>query len=406
MSLRKMLCAGAMAGALTLVSVSPAFAAVWGTVTADGVNLRTEASTASNIAAVLNKDTKISVLGKNGAWFTLATENYGTAYIHGDYFKVTEADGVVAGDSVNVRSTAEIAENVLGKVNTDESLKVVGQTGNWYKVIYNGSEAYVSKDFVKGEMLEHFGETVAAVVDTASETESASQAVNFESGDVIGLVWASPGLNLRTQPNCTSGIVKLIPEGATIYVDEIDENGWAKVRCASGAEGYVAATYLKIDGMEPVETVILDTGYKAEEGEFDFNSEAGIEEGSLVDQIIAYAKKYIGTPYSWGGTDLNTGVDCSGFVYCVLKNFGISVTRTSKGMSVEGEHVDKGDLQPGDLVFFDSNGVNDGNVSHVGMYIGDGKYIHSSSGKAYGVTINGLSEDYSARTYVTARRVF
>ena len=68
MNLRKMLCAGALAGSLALVSVYPVSAAVWGTVTSDGVNLRTEASTVSNIATVLNKNTNITVAGKDGAW--------------------------------------------------------------------------------------------------------------------------------------------------------------------------------------------------------------------------------------------------------------------------------------------------------------------------------------------------
>ena len=127
---------------------------------------------------------------------------------------------------------------------------------------------------------------------------------------------------------------------------------------------------------------------------------------SLAQEIVDFAKQYIGTSYQWGGTNLKSGVDCSGFVYSVMKNFGISLSRSSASMAASnGSPVSKSDLQMGDLVFFDTSGANDGNISHVGIYIGNGKYIHSSSGAAWGVTISSLGDAYSARTYVTARRV-
>ncbi|MPN39735.1 Gamma-D-glutamyl-L-lysine dipeptidyl-peptidase [bioreactor metagenome] len=113
----------------------------------------------------------------------------------------------------------------------------------------------------------------------------------------------------------------------------------------------------------------------------------------------------MGTPYVYGGTNLNKGVDCSGFVYSVFKNFGIDLNRSSAGMASNGVYVEKSSLQPGDLILFDTTGANDGGISHVGMYIGNGQYIHSTSGREYCVTISDLNNDYGLRTYVTARRV-
>ena len=94
---------------------------------------------------------------------------------------------------------------------------------------------------------------------------------------------------------------------------------------------------------------------------------------------------------------------CSGFVYAVFRDFGISLNRNSASMANNGVAVSKSDLQAGDLVFFNTGG--DSTISHVGIYMGDGNYIHSTDGAAYGVTITSMSSSYSVNTYVTARRV-
>lgn len=105
-----------------------------------------------------------------------------------------------------------------------------------------------------------------------------------------------------------------------------------------------------------------------------------------------------------GRHDLNTGVDCSGFVYAVYKNFGITLSRSSASMTSNGVEVSKANLQAGDLVFFNTGG--NSSISHVGIYCGDGTYVHSTDGKGNGVTVTNLNSGYSANTYVTARRIF
>lgn len=94
--------------------------------------------------------------------------------------------------------------------------------------------------------------------------------------------------------------------------------------------------------------------------------------------IVNAAKNYIGTPYVWGGESMaEGGMDCSGFVYNALKDAGYKVGRTTaQGYRSYGTSVSKSDLQPGDLVFFGKNNK----ASHIGIYIGNGKMIHSSGG--------------------------
>lgn len=98
------------------------------------------------------------------------------------------------------------------------------------------------------------------------------------------------------------------------------------------------------------------------------------------NSIVDSAKKYIGTPYVWGGESMSEGgMDCSGFVYNALKDAGYNVGRTNaQGYRSYGAKVNKVDMQPGDLIFFGK----DGNASHIGIYIGNGQMIHSSGGSS------------------------
>ncbi len=118
-------------------------------------------------------------------------------------------------------------------------------------------------------------------------------------------------------------------------------------------------------------------------------------------EIIHYAKSFLGTPYRYGGTTRN-GVDCSGLVTAVYREFDISLPRSSADQSRVGDGVNRSNLEPADLVFFKTSGS--GTISHVGIYIGDGKFIHAST-SARKVRIDYLDDDYFRRRFRAARRV-
>ncbi len=119
------------------------------------------------------------------------------------------------------------------------------------------------------------------------------------------------------------------------------------------------------------------------------------------NKAIELAKAKVGKPYVWGATGPNS-FDCSGLTSWCYKQVGISIPRTSKEQSRYGKSVSKSNLQPGDLLFFSTNGT--GQVSHVGMYIGGGKMVHAANPKK-GVRYDDINSSYYSKTFTNARRV-
>ena len=106
--------------------------------------------------------------------------------------------------------------------------------------------------------------------------------------------------------------------------------------------------------------------------------------GDEREAIVAYAKQFLGNPYKYGGTSLTEGCDCSGFTMQVYSKFGYSIGRDSRTQSnASGSSIDASSLKKGDLIFYASEDT----INHVGIYIGDGKIIHSSNART-GITIS------------------
>ena len=94
--------------------------------------------------------------------------------------------------------------------------------------------------------------------------------------------------------------------------------------------------------------------------------------------VVAYALQFVGGKYRAGGNDPHTGADCSGFVKYVMEHAaGISMNRSSSSQATQGHKISSNDMQPGDLIFYGSGS----SISHVAMYIGDGKIVHASNSK-------------------------
>jgi len=120
-------------------------------------------------------------------------------------------------------------------------------------------------------------------------------------------------------------------------------------------------------------------------------------------QLLKDAKVFKGGKYVWGGTTPQ-GFDCSGYVQYLYNKHNIHLPRTAWAQSQKGTPVDKNNLQKGDLLFFLTDRSRGIPVTHVGIYIGDGKFIHAAS-KKKGIIISPVHHGYYAEKFVSAKRV-
>ncbi len=136
-------------------------------------------------------------------------------------------------------------------------------------------------------------------------------------------------------------------------------------------------------------------------------SVTNLPEDELQLHVVIKAVSYVGIAYRFGGTDAR-GVDCSGFITTLLRDVIPSLPRRVRDLYSFGLRVKKEELEPGDLIFFDTSGAvpTGTDPSHVGLYIGDEHFIHAASkGERTGVIISSLKKRYYVERYVGSRRV-
>lgn len=190
----------------------------------------------------------------------------------------------------------------------------------------------------------------------------------------------SDNVNLRSGPSLESDTVSSLGTGTKVFLIK-KENDWAYVKTLQGNYGWIYTP--------------LVSKYKP------YNLAKSTKTYGRRYKLVLAARKYLGIRYRWGAAG-NGAFDCSGFVMTVFKQFGINLPHSAAGMFGYGKKVAKGDLQVGDVVFFATYTKG---PSHVGIYIGNGKFIHASSGKHKGVTISSLSENYYSKRFLGAKRI-
>lgn len=306
--------------------------------------------------------------------------------------------GVAFVDATNLRlrSAASTDSKTLDTAKEGGVVVVLSKHGDWYKVIYDLKEGYMHSDYLKVRTTEN---------------------VELGYGKVSG-----SSVNLRSGPSTSYKSVSVASEGSKAYIVGIND-GWYKVIYGDKV-CYIRSDYLQLTevpyenrsssnspkffkggkstGVAVSAAALNGTTGSSSDKETTSSGTGSQDTGSVSgSQIVKTAKKYLGTPYKWGGTT-PSGFDCSGFVYYVLRSNGIKASRTIATMYKQGTPVKKSELQPGDIVFF--QGTYKSGLSHVGIYVGDGKFIHSPhSGEV--VSYANLYSDYYVKHYYGACRM-
>ena len=261
--------------------------------------------------------------------------------------------GYVNTDTVRIRETA--GGKIIGNLDIDDVVTILGEEGDWYKVSCNGfKEGYVSKSLI-----------------TVGKVSSRSLAEERALVEVL-----------------TS---EEIENAVEAYVQESNNNEQEE----SQPEVIVE---------EEIEQVEVEENNADEESEPEEDNEPEPEyvpSGDSGSDIVEFAENFLGCRYVYGGSS-PSGFDCSGFTSYVYSNFGYSLNRTASGQADNGEEVSYDELEPGDLLLFEDSGRT--RIGHAAIYIGDGEFIHAANPSS-GVTIDSLDTGYYAERYVTARRM-
>ena len=355
------------AGLALVMTTGVAFASIGtGTVTADSLRLRSEASTSSTTLTQAPRGSTVTVEEDAGNGWYKVTYGSRTGYMSGEWLTVALADpdapapaitgtATVTAASLRLRSEASTGSSTLAQAPKGSTVTVEEDAGNgWYKVTYNGKTGYMSGEWLTVTLSD------GTVIPAASGTGAAQPR---------GLVTTSV-LNVRSGAGTAYDRVGTLRAGTVVDILADLGNGWYQTD-----SGYISADYVTLVGAD-----------------YEGSSKLGAS-------AAAMAKSLLGCRYVSGGAGPST-FDCSGLVYYIYKQLGHPIARGSSSQYYNsGYFVSTSAMQPGDLIFF-YNKRNDSSggtlpTTHVGIYVGGGQFIHSST-NSYRVQYDSVSGHYSS----------
>lgn len=294
------------------------------------------------------------------------------------------------GDAVRLRYGPGYSNDVLDMIPEGATVDVLdgpfwaADDSVWYKVDINGEDGYVDATYLAAGAGSGASADTSSASSDSSDTSASSGASDDGSNGATN--YTTDALNLRDGPSYDNGIILTMPAGAAVTRTGQSANGFSSISY-NGTDGWAVTDYLSADAPASSDTSSAQS------------SSSGESQGQ---QMVDFAMQYLGYPYVWATHGPDT-FDCSGFTYWVALNvLGIDIGTGTAGQISEGTPVDESNLQAGDLVFFQNTG--EAGISHVGIYIGGGQFIHAEN-PSTGVVISNLSDPYYTEHYYGAIRL-
>jgi len=352
-----------------------------GTINANKVNFRTDASLSSDVIARLSKGDEVRVKSQSGDWVRVSFNNR-TGYVFKSYVTIAKSSSNSSTSSLRYEDRGEAVKKL------QKALKERGFLEGKADGIFGRQTVNAVKAFQRSVGLKEDGiagpKTQQKLFDGGSSSRGSSSTGVLKVGSkgkaVIDLQKALKAKGYYTYK--VTGVFGSITRSAVI---EFQKDARIK---ADGLAGPVTLKKLSSSSVKKSSS----SRSSSSRGEDRSSSSSSSRKGS---DVVAYAKQFIGVPYRYGGSSPKTGFDCSGFTSYVYKHFGVKLPRSSRDQLKVGKSVSRSELKPGDLVLFGNP------VHHVGIYVGNDQYIHAPrTGER--VKISKLS----GRKFYYARRIF
>lgn len=383
------------------------------------VNIRTEANTTSSVTGKIYNDCAATILdtveGEGGKWYKIQSGSV-TGYIKSEYFvtgqkaetkakEVGKTYGtVVDTTSLRLRESPDLTSKTLTLLSEGAQYSVVGQEGDFLKVsVDTDLEGYVFKDYMKTSVefnkavsveeekakeedeakrkeeadkaikeLEAAKKAESKAAQTKAETTASKKETAVAKAETTAVPKAETQKETAKETEAAIKVIAANPEKAedvTVAAPTVKQETKAETKIETKAETK-AETIVEAK----TETKPEVPGIKKETSSSKSTESSSVETASRT-ALIAYAQQFLGNPYVYGGTSLTKGADCSGFVMSVFSHFGISTGRSSRDQAARGKTIPVSEVKPGDLLFYASGSY----INHVGIYVGNGKIIHSST---------------------------
>ena len=426
----------------------------------NGLILRKEAKSGDNVIMTISDKSKVEVLEKDGEWYKVKYKSH-EGYLFAEYVEVEEEQKEEETESKENEKEETVKEQIeeskpeenqntekqypqkqmaksdfkiyvipsitaktIASVKTDKEITINYELNNWVNVTYGKTTGWARKYFIE-ELVEDSKEEIKEEVKENKKEENKEQddkkedskkEDKTESTEIIidnkkGYVDVSSSANIRKKASTDSEIIERLLRNTEVTI-VAEEGDFYKIKYQD-ITGYIAKSLVSAKPVEDV-TSRGNSGERKEETKKEQLEENKTEKNETTkkdtsnkktskgNEIVTYAKKYVGYDYVSGGSSPKTGFDCSGLTYYVYNSFGYSMERTATAQSRMGKSVSRENLTAGDLIFFNNGG--DGSIGHVGIYIGGGQFVHAENSRT-GVRIDTINSGYYNKYYYTARRI-